>query len=103
MNDEPLIYAMEGTLPVSMLGNTTAWEMIGIPGHAVQQSNPEPLIHTTAGNVPVSSLVYTTAWEATADYVKFIETYRLDGVVVRQSAHVLATTGLVLGAEQAQF
>ena len=65
--------------------------------------NDEPLIHTTAGNVPVSSLVYATHWEATADYVKFIETYTLEGLVVRQSAHVLATTGLVLGSEQESF
>lgn len=65
--------------------------------------NDEPLIHTTAGNVPVSSLVYTTKWEATKEYVKFIEIYCRDGEVVRQSAHVLVTTGLVIGAEQEKF
>lgn len=53
-----------------------------------------PLIHTTKGNLPVSDLVYATGWEQGVDYVKLIETYTLNGEVVRQSAHVLALTGL---------
>ncbi len=52
--------------------------------------NEEPLIHTTKGNLPVASLVYSTRWEDTPDYVKLVETYTLNGEVVRESAHVLA-------------
>lgn len=52
--------------------------------------NEEPLIHTTKGNLPVASLVYGTRWEDTPDYVKLVETYTLNGEVVRESAHVLA-------------
>ena len=73
MNDaiEPVIYTA-----------TPVQEWVLTPSN--RPMNDEPLIHTTAGNVPVSSLVYATHWEATADYVKFIETYTLEGLVVRQ-------------------
>lgn len=54
-----------------------------------------PLIYTSKGNLPINSLEYTTSWEEPPteagllpSYTKFIETYRLDGEVVRQSAHV---------------
>jgi hypothetical protein len=63
----------------------------------------EPLIHTTHGNVPVASLEYSTAWEDTPDYTKFIETYRLDGEVVRQSAHVLGKRALLSESQVAQL
>lgn len=59
----------------------------------------EPLIHTLRGNLPVSILTYSTRWEDCAEYTKFVETYSLDGVVVRESAHVLARQGFTMGAE----
>lgn len=63
----------------------------------------EPLIYTTLGNVPVASLAYATAWEDTADYTKLIETYSLDGEVVKQSVHVMGKRKLDIGALQTQF
>ena len=54
----------------------------------------EPLIHTTKGNLHVSSLNYETTWEFEESYVKFIETYTLNGEVVRQSVHVLSMQGV---------
>lgn len=53
-----------------------------------------PLIWTTKGNVPADGLVYTTRWEVTDDYTKLVETYSFEGEIVRESAHVLAHTGL---------
>ena len=55
----------------------------------------EPLIHTSRGNLPVASLEYATRWEDAQDYIKFVETYKLDGEVVRESAHVYAKRGLL--------
>jgi hypothetical protein len=63
----------------------------------------EPLIHTTKGNVPVASLEYSTAWEDTPEYTKFIETYRLGGEIVRESAHVLGKRALLSEMQTAQL
>jgi hypothetical protein len=63
----------------------------------------EPLIHTTHGNVPVASLEYSTAWEDTPEYIKFTETYRLDGEIVRQSSHVLGKRALLSDVQTAQL
>lgn len=60
----------------------------------------EPLIYTSKGNLPIASLGYETRWVQTDDYIKFIETYRLDGEVVRESAHVLGKKPLDLVPEQ---
>ena len=53
-----------------------------------------PLIWTTRGNLPVADLEYSTRWEDTPDHTTLIETYRLGGEVVRESAHVLHRRGL---------
>ena len=53
-----------------------------------------PLIWTIKGNLPLESLVYETRWEDADDYTKLVETYRLDGEIVRESAHVLTKRGL---------
>lgn len=63
----------------------------------------EPLVWTTKGNVPASRLQYETAWEDTPAYVKLVERYRLDGEIVRESAHVLARHGTAISGEQAAF
>lgn len=60
----------------------------------------EPLIWTTKGNLPIASLAYSPAWEETPDYVKFTETYTLDGEIVKQAVHVMAKKGLEMVAEQ---
>lgn len=58
-----------------------------------------PLIWTSKGNLPLSDLVYSHAWEDADEYMKFSETYTLDGEVVKQSAHVYAKRGLVMGGQ----
>ena len=55
----------------------------------------EPLIYTSRGNLPISSLDYETRWEDMPDYIKFVEVYRLDDEVVRESAHVYSKRGLL--------
>jgi len=52
-----------------------------------------PLIWTERGNLPLEALQYDARWEVTDDYIKFIEVYRSDGEVVRESAHVLSLKG----------
>jgi hypothetical protein len=54
----------------------------------------EPMIYTTKGNLPVAGLEYLTSWQETEDYVKFVEIYKLNGEVVRESAHVLSRHGV---------
>lgn len=61
----------------------------------------QPLIYTTHGNLPADSLTYSTRWEeprtedgSAPPWTKFIETYTLDGEVVRESVHVLHRQGL---------
>lgn len=63
----------------------------------------EPLIWTSQGNLPVSSLVYDTRWEDTPAYIKLVETYTLNGEVVRESAHVFAKQGASMEGQQATF
>ena len=58
-----------------------------------------PLIHTMKGNLPIADLKYETRWEVTDDYTKLVETYSLNGEVVRQSAHVLSKRSLFAEAE----
>ena len=53
------------------------------------QEGETPLIYTKNGNLPIESLEYATRWETSEEYIKFIETYTLNGEIVRESAHVL--------------
>ena len=62
-----------------------------------------PLIFTTKGNLPMESLEYSTSWENTDDYIKLTETYRLEGEVVRQSAHVYVKKGMFFEPSTAAF
>lgn len=59
----------------------------------------EPLIYTSRGNLPIASLEYATQWEDAPTYLKLVETYRLAGEVVRESAHVYVKQGLSLGVQ----
>lgn len=52
-----------------------------------------PLIFTTLGNLPVNDLEYTNEWEITEEYIKFSETYRYHGEIVKQGAHVFSKAG----------
>ena len=53
-----------------------------------------PLIYTSLGNVPIGDLEYETEWNVTEAYIKLTERYRKDGLVVKESAHVLTRNGL---------
>ena len=65
-------------------------------------ATPEvPLIYTTLGNIPVSTLEHYVRWENNDDYVKFVEIYMHQGVVVKESAHVMAKKAPAMAAEQA--
>lgn len=63
----------------------------------------QPLIWTTKGNLPIASLQYSHAWEETTEYLKFSETYTLDGEVVKQSAHVYVKQGIPMQPDQGGF
>lgn len=66
--------------------------------------NPsEPLIYTSHGNLPVAALTYAVHWEDAEEYLKFVETYSLDGEVVRESAHVYAKRGLLVEPAAGSF
>ena len=53
-----------------------------------------PLIWTLRGTLPVADLQCAVRWEESDEYTKMIETYTLDGEVVRESVHVLLKRGL---------
>ena len=53
-----------------------------------------PLIFTTKGNLPVSSLTHEIEWKITSSQIVFIETYKLDGEIVKQSSHVNILEGV---------
>ena len=59
-----------------------------------------PLIWTSKGNLPIEALTYEHKWEDSEEYMKFSETYSLDGEVVKQSAHVYKKKGLDVFGEQ---
>jgi len=63
----------------------------------------EPLIYTARGNLPIGSLTYATRWEDTEDYIKFVETYTLDGEIVRESAHVYAKRAMLAESATGTF
>lgn len=63
----------------------------------------EPLIYTTKGNLPEKDLEYSKSWEFLDDTIKFSETYKLNGEIVKQSAHVFVLRGHELGALQGVF
>lgn len=65
--------------------------------------NEVPLIWTAKGNVPVESLEYIAKWEDTPEYIKFVETYTLDGEVVKQNAHVYGKKPLLSDAVAQQL
>ena len=56
-----------------------------------------PLIYTSKGNLPIESLAYETEWAVNDDFIKFVERYRLDGEVVKESAHVYDKRGVIAG------
>lgn len=63
----------------------------------------EPLIWTTKGNVPVASLEYATRWEFSANNIKFVETYKSDGEVVKENVHVCILNSEAASAIHSNF
>ena len=64
----------------------------------------QPAVWTTQGNMNADRLQYATKWEiCPGEWTKFIETYTLDGEVVRESAHVLSHKGVDMSGQQAAF
>lgn len=53
-----------------------------------------PLIYTIKGNLPIADLEYKVEWQDADDYLKMVETYRYQGEVVRESAHVYSKRGM---------
>lgn len=62
-----------------------------------------PLIWTTKGNLPVASLEHYIGWDVTEDAIVFKEQYRLNGEIVKESAHVKLLRGDGSNLETAQF
>ena len=61
----------------------------------------QALIFTTRGNLPISDLTHEVEWRVGADQVIFIERYKLDGDVVKESTHVKLLTGAAALGEAA--
>jgi len=66
-------------------------------------TNETPLIWTTKGNLPVESLEYSAQWYETSDFIKLVETYVLEGEVVKQNAHIKLKEGASTNAIQGGF
>lgn len=59
----------------------------------------KPLIYTTLGHLAIDQLTHDVEWTIAPEQIIFVETYRLDGVVVKQSSHVKVLTGSVSAGE----
>ena len=59
----------------------------------------QPLVYTTKGNLPVADLTHEVEWRVSDDQIVFVETYRLDGEVVKQSSHVKILTGVAMSGD----
>jgi hypothetical protein len=62
-----------------------------------------PLIYTSKGNVPVDSLRYEHKWEDNDRYIALHEFWFDGDEIVKNSTHMLAKSGLVIGGQQAQM
>jgi hypothetical protein len=52
-----------------------------------------PLVWTIYGNLPSDILQYEFTWDDQENYLKMVEIYRLNGTVVKESAHVYVKKG----------
>lgn len=63
-----------------------------------------PLIWTSEGNLPIDSLTHSTNWEIVPqEYIKLTETYKLDGRVVKESAHIYSLKSFITEAAGASL
>ena len=54
---------------------------------------PTPLIWTSHGNQPLARLQHVVEWQVTPGQIIFVESYLLDGEVVKRSSHVHVLAG----------
>lgn len=54
----------------------------------------EKLIFTTKGNIPIAGLEHSVEWQIHPTVIVFTESYKLDGEIVKQSAHVKQLSGV---------
>ena len=54
------------------------------------------LIYTTKGNVPVADLSHEVEWRIKPEQIVFIERYKLNDEVVKESSHVKLLTGAAM-------
>lgn len=66
-------------------------------------NNEVPLIWTTKGNVPIEQLQYSAQWFENDDFIKLVETYVLDGEIVKQNAHIKVKQGSLTNSSQGGF
>lgn len=62
-----------------------------------------PLIYTSKGNLPIADLDYNHFWHEDEASIVLIEEYRLNGEVVKRSAHHKLKHGLDANLEQQIF
>ena len=63
----------------------------------------QPLIYTTKGNLPIEALEHSHKWEFVGKAIKFTETYKLDGEIVKESPHVFVWEGMDIATLQGTF
>lgn len=61
-----------------------------------------PLVWTTKGNIPLEKLQHLVEWEVTPEQIVFVESYALDGEIVKRSSHVKILVGAA-GAGEASI
>lgn len=66
-------------------------------------TDERPLIWTSKGNLPIEDLDYEAKWRVEDDAITFAEIYKLNGEVVKESAHVLTRQQLHAPGEAGQF
>ncbi len=60
-------------------------------------------IFTSKGYMPLSGLEHYVGWEDKPDYIKFTDVYKLNGEVVKESAHVYNRKGIDVFGEQVKM
>lgn len=53
-----------------------------------------PMIWTSKGNLPIEILKHITKWEEEEGFIKFTESYFLDGEIVKSSSHIYVKQGI---------
>lgn len=62
-----------------------------------------PLIWTTKGNIPIEGLDHAVQWLEDDTSISLIETFKLNGEVVKRNVHARLKEGVAAIPEQATF